>query len=255
MKIAGIYFDLDDTLCAYWEAGKAGLLAAFRAHPVEDQSPEQMLRHWAKAFREFSPTIKRTHWYPVYLKLGGPTRVEQMRMTLREAGVEDEELAGRLADSYAVERNRALRMFPDAAEVLEALSGRLPLGLITNGPADVQREEIATLGLEGVFDPVLIEGEMGFGKPDPRVFEIAREAMGLEPREILFVGNSYAHDIAPAIEAGWHTAWIRRPTDVPPSADGTDRGPEARPSGSPAPDLETSDLREILAMLHNDALK
>jgi putative hydrolase of the HAD superfamily len=244
--VKGVYFDLDDTLCAYWDASKAGLRATFDLCPVLRIGAEEMTEHWAAAFRGFCPHLRRLGWYERYLKESQPTRTELMRLTLERAGVEDPELADRLSQTYLQQRDCHLRLFPDATVLLDALEGRLPLGLITNGPADLQRMEIATLRLGPRFQHIFVEGEMGFGKPEPAVFRQAQEAMGLRPAEILFVGNSYGHDIRPAIEAGWRTAWVRRPSDVPPSAKGIANKPEELPAGAPPPDVTVSDLRELL---------
>jgi putative hydrolase of the HAD superfamily len=247
--VEAIYFDLDDTLCAYWEASKQGLRRAFDAHGPDGYSTQEMVQHWAAAFREFSPTLKQTGWYEGYLKSGEPTRTEQMRLTLLRLGVVDTALADQLSQAYMEFRNQGLRLFDEVPEVLEALHGRYPLGLVTNGPADIQRQEIATLGIERYFDHVFIEGEVGEGKPLPSVFRRAAKQVEKEADRLLFVGNSYAHDVRPAVESGWHAVWVRRPSDVPPSAGPGLAKPEEMPEGAPAPDAIVQDLREILPML------
>lgn len=247
--IQAIVFDLDDTLCGYWDASKAALREAFETHPVKGHDPEAMVRHWAAAFREFSPTLKKTGWYEGYLKQGEPTRTEQMRLTLARAGSDDAEHAQRLGDAYGALRNRNLALFPEALGVLLALQGKYPMGILTNGPADIQRQEVDTLGIESFFKGIYIEGEMGLGKPHREVFQRIERDFGIAPEHFLMVGNSYAHDIQPAIEAGWHAVWIRRPSDVPPSADGVTSSPESKPEGAPDPDAIIGDLRELLPMI------
>lgn len=248
-EVRAIYFDLDDTLCAYWDACKTGLRKTFEAHRPDTHDVDQMIAQWATAFRKFGPSLKDSEWYPVYLRTGGPTRAEQMRRTLAEGGVDDPELAELLGEVYGRSRDQALCLFDGVREVLDRLRERYPMGVITNGPADVQRQEIATLGLEPYFDHVFIEGEMGEGKPVPAVFERARAAMGCQPNQLLFVGNSYHHDVRPALDSGWHAVWVRRASDVPPSANGDDPKPEEKPTGSPNPDAVIGDLRELLPLL------
>ena len=247
-NIKAIYFDLDDTLCGYWDASKAGLHKAFEVHGPAGYDPDTMKGHWGEAFRKFSPTLKETHWYDLYLSHGEPTRTEQMRLTLQEIGVEDEDLAAKLSEAYMRERDAHLRLFADAISVLDSLKDRFPLGLITNGPADIQRQEIATLGIGHYFQHVYIEGELRVGKPLPIVFETARAAVGFAPHEILMVGNSYGHDIAGAIAAGWETAWIRRPSDLPPSSRFSGE-PESLPVGAPEPTITIHELSELLPLL------
>lgn len=248
--VKAVFFDLDDTLCAYWEAAGAGLRTAFELCRPYGKVPEQMVGHWGDAFRKFCPSIKGSDWYVDYLKSGEPTRNELMRLTLIEAGIPDEGLASRLGDLYAKSRDQNLKLFPDALETLVSIKARYPIGLITNGPADIQRQEVRTLGLEPLMDHIFIEGEMGEGKPLQAVFRRAELAVGLPPEAVLFVGNSYGHDILPAIQAGWHTIWIRRSSDVAPSAG--DAKPEEKPDGYPDPDAIASDLASVRKLLIGD---
>lgn len=249
--VRAIYFDLDDTLCAYWDATKVALRQAFDAHPVADQDTEDMVRHWASAFRDFAPTLKQTGWYEGYLKSGEPTRIEQMRLTLMRVGIDDPIHARNLSQTYMELRDVALALFPDALDLLDYLKSKYPLGLITNGPADIQRQEVVTLNLESYFEPrVFIEGEIGEGKPLQTVFKKAQDAVGVEAHEILFVGNSYDHDVAPAIKAGWRTIWVRRESDVPPSADpATESKPKNKPQGAPDPDAIVDNLSILKSWL------
>lgn len=252
--IRAAFFDLDDTLCAYWDASKRALKETFELHAPDGVDYPEMVQAWAEAFRKFSPELKKRETvYQTYLREGGPTRIEQMRLTLRELGLEDEDRAIALGGSYGTLRLKYLQLFPEAREVLDAFKARMPIGVITNGPADIQREEINALGLNHDFQVELIEGELGFGKPDPRVYELALELISafapkLQPSEILMVGNSYGHDILGALKAGWQTAWIRRASDFAPSA----TEPESKPEHGPEPTATIGDLRELLTAIASD---
>lgn len=240
-----VVFDLDDTLCSYWEAAKAGMHHAFVKHAPSGFTPEQLQAAWSTAYVPFVKEVKGEHWYPIYLKKGHITRAELMRRALVGLGIESQLHADELGEAYGAYRDARLELFPESEQVLQTLKGKVNLGLITNGPADVQRQELETLGIEHYFDMIVIEGEMGYGKPSPDVFNHVRETLGATKDQILMVGNSYAHDIRPPIELGWKTAWIRRPTDIPPSATQV----EQLPAGAPEPTMTIHDLREILLAL------
>lgn len=247
--IRAVYFDLDDTLCGYWDASKIALQRVFERHTPAGHVAQDMVRHWAAAFRGFAPTLKKTGWYEGYLQKAEPTRTEQMRLTLERIGVQDPELAAKLSQAYMEERDNALSLFPDSIQVIETLRQHFPLGLITNGPADLQRQEIATLGIGHYFQNIFIEGEMGEGKPSKAVFDRAALVVDCRPHEVLMVGNSYEHDVRAALENGWHAVWIRRGSDVPPSAGGEDPRPEGLPPGAPEPDAVIGSLSELLPLL------
>ncbi|MBL8068160.1 MAG: HAD family hydrolase [Armatimonadetes bacterium] len=243
--VKAVFFDLDDTLCGYWDAAKSALRKAFADHPEHGHDPERLMQEWSIAFRSFVETIGKTHWYEKYCDSGEITRVELMRRTLDRLDIFDDELAYRLSFTYHVERQAALELFPEALEVLQALKQDYPLGIITNGPADIQRLELEKLQITSFFDHIFIEGEHRIGKPDERIFRMAEESVGLPPEQLLFVGNSYGHDIKPAQAFGWKTAWIRRPSDVPPSS--ASGRPDALPESAVPPDLTITDLRELLS--------
>ncbi|MCW5935793.1 MAG: HAD family hydrolase [Fimbriimonadaceae bacterium] len=246
-KVRAVFFDLDDTLCAYWDAAKGGLRAALDEVPVPNVTKETLLKTWSEEFRRFASELKTSHWYEIYLSQGGVTRTQLMNEVLLSLGIDDPELAWRLSDSYGRERNARLRLFPESIEVLTVLQRAYPLGMITNGPADIQRQQIATLGINDYFSHILIEGEFGKGKPDIAVMRRAEEMAGVEPHEMLFVGNSYAHDMVPAMDCGWKTFWIRRNSDVAPSS--RTGKPEEAPPGSRVPDAVADDLRALFQIL------
>lgn len=210
-----------------------------------DLDPEQFATHWATAFRKFGPEVKSPEWYAKYLLNGEPSRTEQMRRTLACANITDDALAVRLSALYAEYRYANLTLFPDADRCLQALRGQFPLGLITNGPADIQREEMAVLGLSDCFNQVYIEGEQGIGKPDLHSFRAAERDFELTPDELVFVGNSFGHDVVPAMNAGWLGVWIRRPSDIAPSR----TTPEEMPAEATEPDLTITSLDEFLVAL------
>ncbi len=60
----------------------------------------------------------------------------------------------------------------------------------------MQRSKINRFGLADLFDLILIEGEVGFGKPDPRVYERALESLGVAAGDTWMVGDNLEWDVA-----------------------------------------------------------
>jgi len=98
--------------------------------------------------------------------------------------------------------------FPEMREVLDALKGKYKLGVITNGYSKVQREKISTVGIEECFDDIIVSGEEAFEKPDPRIFLLSCEHLGVKPEEAIYIGDYYSNDIAGAISAKIMPIWI-----------------------------------------------
>ena len=249
-KYRAIYFDLDDTLCGYWDAAKAGLQVTFQYLEETNSSIPKgaALKAWITEFRDFCPKLKALGWYEKYLVSGEKTRYELMRRTLLRLNMEETDLASKLSLLYFNERQKALKLFEESLPVLNHIQGKLHVGLITNGPSDVQNCQIELLKLRQYFNSILIEGELGFGKPDQRVFALAENQAQVQPHQTLFVGNSFNHDILPALTKGWDTFWVRRPSDVPPSAE-YDALPEVRSSNLPAPTYEFDSLIPLFEIL------
>lgn len=106
---------------------------------------------------------------------------------------------------------RAWQLFDDARPCLEWLrDSGLRLAVITNAPGPYQRKKIASVGLGGVFDALVISGELGIAKPDGRIFDAACSSLGLRPEEVVHVGDRLDVDATAATRAGLHGVWLNR---------------------------------------------
>lgn len=104
-----------------------------------------------------------------------------------------------------------LRPDPAIGRTLDRLASTgLRLALISNGgPSQRRKLERAQLRVDR-FATIVISSEVGVAKPDPRIFAIALERLGLAEHEVLMVGDSPEYDIAGARAAGIASCWIAR---------------------------------------------
>jgi putative hydrolase of the HAD superfamily len=122
----------------------------------------------------------------------------------REIGVGDElfpSIAQRLYARHA-ERNLWCTVRERTAETLDELR-RLGyrLGVISNSDGRVEAL-VESAGLRGSFEFVIDSGSVGVEKPDPRIFRMALERMGIDPHDAVYVGDVYEIDVAGARAAG-----------------------------------------------------
>jgi putative hydrolase of the HAD superfamily len=82
------------------------------------------------------------------------------------------------------------------------------LALLTNGAAVAQRRKITRFELADLFDSILVEGELGFGKPDERVYARALSALDVKPSEAWMVGDNLEWDVAAPQRLGLRGVWI-----------------------------------------------
>ncbi len=121
------------------------------------------------------------------------------------------DLCHRIADEMTERKEALVRPFDGALEALAALRQRgHRLGLLTNGSAEFQRRKLARFALEPLFEIILIEGELGYGKPDRRVFNAALAHFDAHTAQCCMVGDNLEADIGGARELGitaiWHDA-------------------------------------------------
>lgn len=99
-------------------------------------------------------------------------------------------------------------LYPGARDVLEILSTRATLALVTNGIGDVQRARLFRLDLDQYFDAVVISGEVGVAKPGPEIYDLTFAELGQPDKAAtLMVGDSLSSDMAGAINYGVATCW------------------------------------------------
>ena len=131
---------------------------------------------------------------------------------LEAYGAPAPELAAAIAADFSARRRAVMALFPEALACLGALRARgLPLALVTNGDAGEQRWKIERCALAPFFDAIVIEGELGAGKPDPLVYETALKGLGVEPGpDVWMVGDHLEFDVAGAQRVGLRGVWIDR---------------------------------------------
>ena len=198
--------DIDDTLLDNAASSRLGLVALVgndAGWPVWQRASEQAYERFVAGEIDFDGMrIARTRAF--FAAFGED---------IGEAEAERRE-ARRLAAMH-----HAWRLFDDAVPCLDWLrASGLRIAVVTNAPSAYQREKIASLGLADAFDAVVISGECGAAKPDPRIFQAACSALGTHPREVVHVGDRLDTDAAGACRAGLHGVWLNRSgrADTPP---------------------------------------
>lgn len=117
----------------------------------------------------------------------------------------DPDLALHLAQLQRALSRRRLRPYPEVEEVLEALRPKYKLAIVSDAQKAYARYELAEAGLTEYFDAIVVSGELGFRKPDPRIFEAALTAVGTTADRAIFVGNDMHRDVFGPAQLGMRT--------------------------------------------------
>lgn len=201
-----VYFDVDDTLLDHQQAERKALAdvrtryaAVFGAHSVDEL---QATYH----------SINAPLWRKYAAGEIGKQTVQQRRFEglLDAAGAPHADAT--LVARYYMQRYAAHWAFiPGARDAFEAVAEEHPVGLMTNGFAEVQEKKLDRFPvLRDASEAVVICEDVGALKPDPDVFDHATEAAGVPYEDVLYVGDSYRSDVQGAQPVGWQVAWYVR---------------------------------------------
>ncbi|MEI4321606.1 HAD family hydrolase [Streptococcus suis] len=96
----------------------------------------------------------------------------------------------------------------------------IAMGIITNGPYRHQLRKIRTMGLVNWFEleHVLISGQVGITKPNPAIFQLMEERLGMSGEDICYLGDSFENDVVGAKAANWKAIWFNHRKRVEPIA-------------------------------------
>jgi putative hydrolase of the HAD superfamily len=208
-KLKAILFDIDDTLFsttqfarkARWNAVKAMVAAGL------DLPEEVVLRELEEVIAEFTSNYE--HHYNQLLRRLRPKSLEKVNAaTIVAAGVV----------AYHDTKFQELAPFDDVFPMLEALGkAGLRRGVITHGLTIKQAEKLIRLGILPHLDSraIFISEQIGISKPNPKLYSLAAQDLGLDPMEVLYVGDSPEHDIVPPQSIGMIAVWARRAAKHP----------------------------------------
>ena len=120
---------------------------------------------------------------------------------------------GRAADAY-LELQSHMALSDSMIKSLDAFAADpdTKLAILTAGETQHQMNKVVMLGLDKWFDRanVIVTGDVGFSKPDVRLFRLMEERLALSPTDLWMVGDNYDKDIVGALDSGWHSIWINR---------------------------------------------
>jgi putative hydrolase of the HAD superfamily len=137
----------------------------------------------------------------------------------RKLGIDDEavDLARRVYDEFG--RSSRWRLYDDVVPAFRRLRDRgLRIGLISNWDGRLVRL-MGELGVGGMLDAIVSSADVGLRKPDPRIFELACDRVGVSTADAAHVGDHQYADVLGATAAGMRAVLIdRHGSDLPPQS-------------------------------------
>ena len=201
MKYQWILFDADETLF-HFDAFK-GLQLMFSRFDV----------NFGHHDFEHYQTVNKPLWVDYQ---EGRITAEQLQ-NIRFQGWADKLMTttGVLNSAFMQAMADICSLLPGAMELIQALSGKVKMGIITNGFTELQSIRLERTGLKDMFYPLIISEQVGIAKPDIGIFQHALSHMGNPDKSrVLMVGDNLHSDILGGINAGFDTCWLNWQGDM-----------------------------------------
>ncbi|MEG1461789.1 HAD family hydrolase [Anaerorhabdus sp.] len=193
-KIKAIVFDFDGTLscrprCAYdkYKSDVHYVFPDLKENTIEFESVVQNLLTWDQY-----GTINKDYVY---------------RQLVKTYNL-DEKLVDVLTKRWLEDFHTFSILREGVKETLIKLRENYKVGCITNGNSQTQHSKLEYCNLKEYFDSVIVSGDLGVHKPDPRIFHESCRQLGVNPSEMVYVGDTFYADVYGAHLAGCIPVWI-----------------------------------------------
>ena len=118
-----------------------------------------------------------------------------------------------LLEIYYFEVYSERKVYPEVLGVLDHFKEiGVRMGIVSNttNPGFMKDREMQILGLNSYFEFAIYSSDTPFRKPHPSIFNLAIDGFGVEPKDILFVGDNFSIDVVGAKKVGMKSAWVNR---------------------------------------------
>lgn len=212
--IRGILFDINGTLSEIWtdETDKAvyRTVSSFLSYYGVFVEPDVLNDLYFKICRQQLDDSKEL--YPEFDACRLFEKIIQQHAEGNAAKLKKDdlkELSETTARVFRAASRRELRLYPNVKKTLDVLKKRYRLAAISDGQPTWGYPELNAVGLGDYFSPVIVSGDYGYRKPDPRLFKKALSKTGLDADEAVFVGNDMYRDVYGAQMAGIKAVFYR----------------------------------------------
>lgn len=200
-----LFFDLDDTLWAFSRNARETFREMYDKYGYEE---------YFNSFEHYYSLYQRRNLelWEEYAR-GEVTKEELNRQRflypLEQVGVKGgTELSKRFSEDFFKVIPTKSGVMPHAHEVLQYLSAKYNLYILSNGFEELQCHKMRSAGLDRYFRKVVLSDDIGVLKPRPEIFHFALSATQSLLHESLMIGDSWENDVTGARGVGMHQVFF-----------------------------------------------
>lgn len=208
----GIGFDLDNTLFSHEKAFQKAIEESFYIYCDSVHISDRQVD-----FHTFFPLFKKNSdkfWSLFEEKKIDGTNYRRLRFNETMKALQlpyGDDLSDRFHAHYYHVVNEYAVPFAKLHDLMEFLTdNNIKIFIITNGTEDTQYKKVKKLQLHHWInkDHIVVSEEVGTSKPNKEIFQLAEKRTNLQNEKLLFVGDSWKHDIVGALNAGWDAIFL-----------------------------------------------
>ena len=166
----GLIFDFGGVL---WDVSWKSALEIAREHGLRERAVIETL-------------YASEHWRQVEVGAG------DRDLWRRDAHEQLEALAGRALPPLHDHWRGRQRLIQPNIDLIRALRPPYRTAVLSNADRTLT-QRLADIGIHGLFDAVVCSADVGIAKPEPRIYALAAEAIGLPPAECVFIDDLEAN--------------------------------------------------------------
>ncbi|SDY54244.1 putative hydrolase of the HAD superfamily [Evansella caseinilytica] len=207
----GIGFDLDNTLFSHEAAFRRAIHHCFNTfiakhQPVKEISFERFYALFKYNSDAFWEKFENQEWTKTEYRR---SRFNETMKAVKLPYGDDE--ADRFHHQYFHIVDDCSEPYPFLHSLLAFLQEQqVTMFVITNGMTDTQYGKLEKIGAAQWIpkEMLIVSEEVGCVKPDRQIFRLAEERVNLTAKQLLFIGDSWKHDVVGALEAGWDAIFL-----------------------------------------------
>ncbi len=197
--IKHVFFDLDHTLWDFDKNSRLTFQKIFNLNKLEVNLDD---------FLEIYEPINLKYWklYREEKVTKSALRYGRLKEAFDGVGVAvDDSLINNLSEAYIDQLSTFNNLFDGTFEILDYLSSKYQLHIITNGFEEAQEKKLATSNIKHYFKTVTNSEMVGVKKPNPKIFNFALDIAKAKSSESIMIGDSLEADIEGAHKIGMDT--------------------------------------------------